>query len=382
MTNRFDHELDTHTLQKLEKLRYQVRRNETLAGEGRAKFIAQVKSLTSRPVSKRLSERLIGWMFIPNLLQRKELNPMFATLGTLMVILALVFGGAGATVHAAQGSLPDETLYPVKEYSEQIQLALTTRSQDRLRLLLRFSDQRVEEMLDLLAESKPIPPKTQTRLEQHYQLAFQAVMGMDEPAMSKALQQVESHVRLQEQRLQGASSSLPEAAKPALEQIRGILRQQLRRLDEGWADSQRLHLRSQERQQTEAPPIETSKPPLPGAEENGSGYGDGLELKGCPACTPALDGTGPGPAGTPECDDCTPVMDGTGPGPGPFGTPECDDCTPALDGTGPGPGPQNQGETSQPGGQPADPPGTGGGTSEGGTTGGGSGGIGGGSNHP
>jgi uncharacterized membrane protein YgcG len=339
MTHRFDHELDKLTLQYLEKLRCQVFRDETAAMEGRAKFVYQVKGRAGQPVSKQPGNRLIGWMFISDLFQRKERSPMFATFGTLMIVLALLFGGAGVTVQAAQDSLPSEALYPVKTYSEQVQLALTTRTQARIQLLLHFSDQRVEEMMDLLAEGKPIPPETMSHLEQHYRLALRTAAHLDVPAMNKAHQQIDAQMLLQEMRLKGASDGPPGEVTRMLERVREMLQQQLHQVGEGVEDPLNLHL------QVGIPTA--SETPVPDGERNG-----------------AL-------SGPKECPNCTPILDGTGPGPGPLGTPVCDDCTPALDGTGPGPGPQNQGGTSQPGGQATESPGTGGDTSGGGSTTGG-----------
>ena len=67
------------------------------------------------------------------------------------------FGGTSATVYAAQDSLPDQGLYPVKLWIEDSLLALTISPPARLSTILDFADRRVAEMQGLVSAWKPVP---------------------------------------------------------------------------------------------------------------------------------------------------------------------------------------------------------------------------------
>jgi hypothetical protein len=99
--------------------------------------------------------RHIGWINAFVLALRGI--PMLNTLIAMIVTITIVFGGAGATVYAAQGSLPDELLYTVKTWSEDARLSLVGSAQDKLGLTLDFTDRRVAEVARLQAAGKPIP---------------------------------------------------------------------------------------------------------------------------------------------------------------------------------------------------------------------------------
>ena len=324
---------------------------------------------------------------------------MFATISTWIVIVTMLFGGTGVTALAAQESLPTDFLYPVKTMGEEMHLAFSPGPQARVELLSRYSEQRMEEAMKMLAKGRPLDDEWATRWQEQFNLRLQAAAQLDEPAMIRALEQTRLHLHLQEQRLQAAQANRPDNPGGTLERVRTRLRLQLKLVDGALDDPAAFRLRWRERQrnadQSPEEPVETLPP---GSQGEGFGQGPGPQgTPACDTCTPAQDGTGPGPGPktTPSCDTCTPALDGIGPGPGPQGTPPCDTCTPALDGTGPGPGPEHQGGDDQPGlhtegrsnpggsGEGGSQHGSsGGGGSGGGSESGGPGGGGGGSNHP
>jgi len=270
---------------------------------------------------------------------------MLSTIGTILVILTLALGGTGATVYAAQDSLPDDALYPVKTASEQAQLALTTNTQTRLELLLRFSERRMDEIAATAGWDSPGAESAAVRLMEQMNLALQAASQLEDPALFRAMQKIQQHLILQEQRLQALQNGLGMLDTPILERTREMLRLQLRMVEDGLADPAAFRLRYQQRGAGRT----GEEPPAGNQEPSGGGYGPGAGdgSPECPLCTPALDGSGPGPG--PQYGEGTP-QPGAGYGPGPAVTPTCETCTPALEGTGPGPGPQYQGGTSEPGG--------------------------------
>ena len=310
---------------------------------------------------------------------------MFATISTWIVIVAMLFGGTGATALAAQASLPTDFLYPVKTFGEEMHLAFTPGSQARVELLSRYTERRMKEALKMLAKGRPLDDEWTTRWQEQFNLRLQAVALLDEPAMIRALEQTRLRLRFQGGRLQAAQTNRPDDPGGTLEHLRARLRQQQKLVDGALDDPAAFRLRWRGHQQGSD---QTSETVPPGGQGESSGLGPGPQgTPACDACTPAMDGTGPGPGphGTRACDACTPALDGTGPGPGPQGTPACDNCTPALDGTGPGPGPQHQGGDDQPGqhseergNQGGSQQGSGGGNENGGTGGSGCGSCGGG----
>ncbi|KKW34696.1 MAG: hypothetical protein UY81_C0064G0001, partial [Candidatus Giovannonibacteria bacterium GW2011_GWA2_53_7] len=64
--------------------------------------------------------------------------------GLSSVVLAL--GGWVVAVNAASGSVPGDALYPVKIATEQVQLRLTTSSEQRAKLHIEFAGRRLEEV--------------------------------------------------------------------------------------------------------------------------------------------------------------------------------------------------------------------------------------------
>jgi len=66
-------------------------------------------------------------------------------------ILSLI-SGAGA-VYASSDALPGDTLYPVKTWVEDVQLAIAPEDVDA-GLLIRFAEHRVEEAIELIHEGR------------------------------------------------------------------------------------------------------------------------------------------------------------------------------------------------------------------------------------
>jgi hypothetical protein len=70
--------------------------------------------------------------------------PRWATI--VVIVVVLVLGGGGGTVAAADGSMPDSPLYPVKLATEQARLNLTFSQMGKARLCAELADRRVAEI--------------------------------------------------------------------------------------------------------------------------------------------------------------------------------------------------------------------------------------------
>jgi hypothetical protein len=69
--------------------------------------------------------------------------------------LAIAAGASGGTVFAAQGTVPGDTLYPVKIAAEQVQVSLATSDQARAETFLGLADRRLSEVQKALDEGRP-----------------------------------------------------------------------------------------------------------------------------------------------------------------------------------------------------------------------------------
>ena len=72
----------------------------------------------------------------------------------IVVIAALLFGGIGITVAAAQASIPGDALYPVKSSLEQTRLSLAQDAGDRAQMRMGFAEQRLKEIAALVEEGR------------------------------------------------------------------------------------------------------------------------------------------------------------------------------------------------------------------------------------
>lgn len=81
------------------------------------------------------------------------LRPLAITASLLLALLA----ASGGTVYAAQGSLPDSPLYRVKLATEDVRLWFVFDDAERAKILLDQSDERTEEIMELIQRGKSVP---------------------------------------------------------------------------------------------------------------------------------------------------------------------------------------------------------------------------------
>ncbi|MDO8616065.1 MAG: DUF5666 domain-containing protein [Dehalococcoidia bacterium] len=81
------------------------------------------------------------------------LRPLAVTLALFLAVIA----GGGATALAAQDSLPDSPLYRVKLATEEVRLWFIFDDSRKAEVLLDQSDERVDEILAMVQQGKPVP---------------------------------------------------------------------------------------------------------------------------------------------------------------------------------------------------------------------------------
>lgn len=73
---------------------------------------------------------------------------------TIFLAIALLFGGGAGAAFAAEGSLPGDVLYPVKQVSEDVRVALSVSAEAKAKAEAKFAERRLEEAAELIAEGR------------------------------------------------------------------------------------------------------------------------------------------------------------------------------------------------------------------------------------
>jgi len=129
-----------------------------------AKYQAELNSW-SKSTSFYRRWRRINWSELLSLPMYRKDRPMMSLWVAISLFLALAFGGVGATVYAAQSSLPDQALYPVKLMSEEARLVLAGDSLSQMNLNLEFANRRLDEMTQRIQTGQTPLDETEKRLE-------------------------------------------------------------------------------------------------------------------------------------------------------------------------------------------------------------------------
>jgi hypothetical protein len=305
---------DPRLIRKIEALRAAPAISSESAERCRTAFIRQVTEMadtefSSKTVSNEASWRQIGWKSIfTNLFDWKERSPMFTTLALIVVTFSLLFGGAGATVFAAQDSLPGEILYPLKSLSEQARLEFAPEAADRFTLHMQYIERRVDEISRLAVAGVEPPVSLQNHLALQLDQSLQLAAGMEDPQAVKALSRLREMLTNQERILAAVNGTGGASVQAALLQVRQQIQERLRLVENGLQDPNMLRERLRTRrfapgQGTGTPAANPSRTPSPlatQAQGAGNSYGPGPSASGTPV--------GSGGYGYGDCDGgtCTP----------------------------------------------------------------------------
>ena len=298
-------ELDPRLQRLLDLLRPVPPLDAGSSAQARANFLAQVEAYR-QTVSPRQGWRHKEWIAKINpLFHRKELHPMLSILMTIALGIAVLFGGAGSAVFAAQDSLPGETMYPVKTWSEDFRLQFTSASQAQIDLALEYANRRMAEITAMHAAGLQAPAETGQRFQEELELALQLGAGLDNPQMIQAMSRIRLQVEAHLQTLQGLIQNSAGGIDPVIAQLQVQLREQARLAGLGQInpDAIRDQIRARDRDrlnirlQTPQPTAAATAQRTPTAAQGGEGhsYGPG-PLNSTPAA--AAGSYGPGPQAT------------------------------------------------------------------------------------
>ncbi len=218
---------------------------------------------------------------------------MFSALTTILLVVSLLLGGGGVTVAAAQASMPDDWLYPVKTWSEDLRSEITRDPQTRLNLNLELAERRTAEISQMLAREEVPPEPVLQRLQTHLQTALQLAVAQNDTQAIQALERIRQRLEVQYQRLQQQANITNPVAQAVLQRTRAMIQTHLQAVQEGLQDPQTLRQRLRQGMPESVPmPPRNQRPGgNPWAQDTptpGSGYGPGPGPEA--TCTP---GSGP-----------------------------------------------------------------------------------------
>ena len=163
------------------------------------------------PVEHRMID-IFGWLK-PAALARRAV---------VAIIIATVLVGGSGIAYAAQGSMPDSVLYPVKIATEKARLALTPSSADKAGIYIAFAERRVQEMVEMGRKGKAEEmTKLITALDYHLEQAqvlieFISIEGGDTHNIRIILEQSATR---QLSVLEDTLDEVSEQMKPSFDQV-------------------------------------------------------------------------------------------------------------------------------------------------------------------
>lgn len=342
---------DVQVVQQLEQLKSVPQRNAQRAQAGRAAFLQEARQF-AQTVSAPAELRPIEWkQKILNIFStRKERSPMLSSLTTLILVLTLIFGGGGITVASAQNSLPDQPLYNLKLWSEELRFNLTSDPQAAWQLAESFAERRATETQTMLAAGQTPSQAVQERYRSQIEQATHLAAGLPADQALGALEQIRQQLRQQEQSLNQLQLQNNAQAEVVRQRLQLMLQERIRTVEAGIERQQQRNggpaqapggagqpggplaptdeLNPGGILPAEATTGESGNPWTTGTPTPYSGYGPGPGDGTCDACTPNAGENNPWTTGVP-----TP---GSGYGPGP-GDGTCETCTPVGGSYGPKP---------------------------------------------
>ena len=219
--NKFETPLDPQLKKTLQSLKEMPDRDAATAHHQKEQFIKSVIDIREQNVTFPGKHR--------PLIQKSRLYLWRKTMTVKIISIALavmiVLGGAGlGTVAASQNSLPDEALYSMKLWGENLLLDLTSNPEKLFNLQLKLADRRIDEYIGMVEEGTVPPESLMQQYQQFLQLAAQLTEELEDPLQSQ--QQIQNRMQNQQQQI-----DMVQSIDPLLQQTRQMLQEQLHLMD-------------------------------------------------------------------------------------------------------------------------------------------------------
>lgn len=194
---------------------------------------------------------------------------------SILVIAGLLFGGS-ATVSAAQDDLPNESLYTLKTWTEDLSLQFQNSQEQKVNRLMELAQIRMQEMTRLTELGEPIPDRVRLRLEQHIRQALQICADMDDPDLERTLLQLRDRLRDRDRDMEQLQihardkTQLQTQEQLQLQtQTRTMLQERLRLVEEGLQNQEKF--RYQVQNNFQAGQADEQVPPVQNGNEQQNG---------------------------------------------------------------------------------------------------------------
>lgn len=204
-------------------------RDPDMAAKGRAEFLSEVKDLqakTSVPWFAEILETFSSFQI--------QVNRRLATvMASILIAIALTFGAVGGTVYASQDSLPNQTLYAVKTFTEDLRLSFANQPEKKINLLEKYANRRVEELSGLLENEEDIPQFTLTRLEQHTESMLKMAAEQEGNDLIQSLRQIRKSLQAHQAVIAKLMNNEQGHAAQRLSQVQKKLQEKIHLTEEG-----------------------------------------------------------------------------------------------------------------------------------------------------
>jgi hypothetical protein len=268
-------EFDPTVVALLERLRNVPERNPQIAVGRRAAFLTEAKifAQNASPASNPFPMAWYKKLFTP-----VQMSPSFKFSLTILLVIGILSGAGVFGVAAAQNSLPNELLYPIKTLSEDLRLDLTSEASTRLALDMEFSNRRVDEILATFQTDTLPPPVVMARLTNQLESALENAASLPDTQAAPALLEIGNKLRIHAQKLNQMQLSRPNPGQQEVKnQLQSVLAANLSLAEAGSAQPTWLRNHFRQRQQPGLPqPSATDKADAtttatPTASMNGNG---------------------------------------------------------------------------------------------------------------
>lgn len=274
MSNNSEPMTESKVERRLKELKDIPARDPLKAASGRARFLSEAANYR-KSQAPTLRAPQTGWIF-PTRKNNLAMNVL-----AMLIVVATLFLGGGATVVAAQDDLPNQALYPVKLWTEDAALALENDPQEKANLLMDMAQTRLEEM-SAMTERGIIPPdQVRERLEKHLRQSLLLAADMDESNRKQVLMQMHDRLQTQDRVMEQLQTHANTESAHLLTQTRQMLRTNLNLVDDGLANPQNFRnkvndqIKKEQDKQTPPGHNQQGEPGSNGNANGGQGAGNG-----------------------------------------------------------------------------------------------------------
>ena len=207
-----------------------IHRDPDRARSSRTAYIREISEISvSKPEKNRLTLQDHIQSFLYSGKGKFKMSPILVSIVAAVVLL---FGGGSVGVVAAQNSLPDDLLYPLKLATEDVRMALANTPEEKIDLEIELGETRLSEIIQLLEKEETPGEDQYERLDCHLMNAYQLAMGTS-TQNSAELTMLRNRIQTQAQLMEEIQvKSMTQSSETVLSRTKGMLQSQINLVDE------------------------------------------------------------------------------------------------------------------------------------------------------